>query len=164
MSNTIWAVDGSFFAQRLSGIQRYSIELLAALDRIVPPGFVEIVTPPGVETPHYTNIKVVSFGTHRGGVWQQLDYTSIPATDFYQLMRGFFDRLSQEKARRDLALTDVDGKAARQALARDAELAQKIAELRAQMKKELPFQRKAELNMKIKRIEQERRKIGGGNK
>lgn len=61
MSNTIWAVDGSFFAQRLSGIQRYSIELLAALDRIVPPGFVEIVTPPGVETPHYTNIKVVSF-------------------------------------------------------------------------------------------------------
>ena len=31
MSNTIWAVDGSFFAQRLSGIQRYSIELLAAL-------------------------------------------------------------------------------------------------------------------------------------
>ena len=74
MSNTIWAVDGSFFAQRLSGIQRYSIELLAALDRIVPPGFVEIVTPPGVETPHYTNIKVVPFGTHRGGVWQQLDY------------------------------------------------------------------------------------------
>ena len=44
MSNTIWAVDGSFFAQRLSGIQRYSIELLAALDRIVSPGFVEIVT------------------------------------------------------------------------------------------------------------------------
>ena len=63
MSNTIWAVDGSFFAQRLSGIQRYSIELLAALDRIVPPGFVEIVTPPGVETPHYTNIKAVSY-TH----------------------------------------------------------------------------------------------------
>ena len=77
MSNTIWAVDGSFFAQRLSGIQRYSIELLAALDRIVPPGFVEIVTPPGVETPHYTNIKVVSFGTHRGGVWQQLDYPEL---------------------------------------------------------------------------------------
>ena len=30
MSETVWAVDGSFFAQRLSGIQRYSIELLAA--------------------------------------------------------------------------------------------------------------------------------------
>ena len=74
MSDTIWAVDGSFFAQRISGIQRYSIELLAALDRIVPPGLVEIVTPQGVDTPAYTNIKVVPFGTHTGGVWQQLDY------------------------------------------------------------------------------------------
>lgn len=74
MSDTIWAVDGSFFAQCLSGIQRYSIELLAALDRIAPPGLVEIVTPQGVETPHYTNLKVVPFGTHRGGIWQQLDY------------------------------------------------------------------------------------------
>ena len=74
MSETVWAVDGSFFAQRLSGIQRYSIELLAALDRIVPPGLVEIVTPQGVETPPYTNIKTVPFGTHKGGVWQQLDY------------------------------------------------------------------------------------------
>lgn len=62
MSETVWAVDGSFFAQRLSGIQRYSIELLAALDRIVPPGLVEIVTPQGVETPPYTNIKTVPFG------------------------------------------------------------------------------------------------------
>lgn len=74
MSDTIWAVDGSFFAQRISGIQRYSIELLAALDRIVPPGLVEIVTPQGVKTPAYTNIKVVPFGTHKSGVWQQLDY------------------------------------------------------------------------------------------
>ncbi len=74
MSETVWAVDGSFFAQRLSGIQRYSIELLAALDRIVPPGLVEIVTPQGVTTPQYANIKVVPYGTYRGGVWQQLDY------------------------------------------------------------------------------------------
>ena len=31
MQQTVWAMDGSFFAQRISGIQRYSIELLAAL-------------------------------------------------------------------------------------------------------------------------------------
>lgn len=74
MSNTIWAVDGSFFAQRVSGIQRYSIELLAALDRIVPPDFVEIVTPQGVTTPAYQNIRAVPFGTRRGLAWQQLDY------------------------------------------------------------------------------------------
>ena len=50
MSETVWAVDGSFFAQRLSGIQRYSIELLAALDRIVPPGLVEIVRHRRIQT------------------------------------------------------------------------------------------------------------------
>ena len=74
MPDTIWAVDGSFFAQRLSGIQRYSIELLAALDRIVPPGLVEIVTPQGVAAPSYKNIKVVPFGSRTGLLWQQLDY------------------------------------------------------------------------------------------
>ena len=95
-------------------------------------------------------------------LWAQLAYPTIPATDFYQLVRGAFDRMSVEKARRELGRTGLDGAAARQALARDAALAQEIAELRAQMKKELPFQRKAELNMKIKRIEQQRKTIHGG--
>ena len=74
MSETVWAVDASFFAQRLSGIQRYSIELLAALDRIVPPGLVEIVTPQGDETPPYTNIKTVTFVKNKGGELQPLEY------------------------------------------------------------------------------------------
>lgn len=46
MEQTVWAVDGSFFGQRISGIQRYSIELLSALDGLVSPGMVEVVTPP----------------------------------------------------------------------------------------------------------------------
>lgn len=95
-------------------------------------------------------------------IWAQLAYPTIPATDFYQLVRGAFDRMSVEKARRELGCNGLDGAAARQALARDAALAQEIAELRAQMKKELPFQRKAELNMRIKRIEQQRTTIHGG--
>lgn len=74
MQQTVWAMDGSFFAQRISGIQRYSIELLAALDAIVPAGLVEIVVPQGVKTPAYTNIKVVPLGTRKGLAWQQLDY------------------------------------------------------------------------------------------
>ena len=44
MEKIVWAVDGSFFGQRVSGIQRYSIELLSALDAIVPPGLVEAVS------------------------------------------------------------------------------------------------------------------------
>ena len=97
-------------------------------------------------------------------IWAQLAYPTIPATDLYQLLRGTFDRLSVEKARRMLGLAGVDGAAARQAIARDAALAQEITELRAQMKKELPFQRKAELNMKIKRIEEQRKAIHGGGR
>lgn len=100
--------------------------------------------------------------TATDAIWAQLAYPTIPATDFYQLMRGAFDRMSVEKARRELGCNGLDGAAARQALARDAALAQEIAELRAQMKKELPFQRKAELNMRIKRIEQQRTTIHGG--
>ena len=74
MNTDVWAVDGSFFGQRISGIQRYSIELLSALDALVPPGRVEIVTPPGVRAPVYQNIQTVTFGTRRGLAWQQLDY------------------------------------------------------------------------------------------
>ena len=100
--------------------------------------------------------------TATNAIWAQLAYPTIPATDFYQLVRGAFDRMSTEKARRELGCTGLDGAAARQALARDAALTQEIAELRAQMKKDVPFQRKAELNMKIKRIEEQRKAIHGG--
>ena len=57
MQQTVWAMDGSFFAQRISGIQRYSIELLAALDAIVPAGLVETrCAAAGQKRPAYTNI------------------------------------------------------------------------------------------------------------
>jgi len=85
MEQIVWAVDGSFFGQRISGIQRYSIELLSALDALVPPGLVEVVTPPGVRAPVYQNIKTVTFGSRRGALWQQLDY---PAYLKYRGARG----------------------------------------------------------------------------
>lgn len=74
-----YAVDGLFFAQRLSGIQRYSIELLAALDKLVPSGMVEVVVPAalaggGTSLPRYKNLKLVFFGGRTGFAWEQLDY------------------------------------------------------------------------------------------
>lgn len=71
---TTWAVDGLFLTQRVSGIQRYSLELLAALDDIAPPGLVEVVVPRGVAAPAYRNLRVVPFGGRRGLAWEQLDY------------------------------------------------------------------------------------------
>ena len=87
--------------------------------------------------------------------WRRMDYTAIPARDFYQLYHGWFDRLSQEKARRELSRTDVDGTKARQILARVSELTQQIELLRAQLKKETQFNRQVELNMQIKKLEQD---------
>ena len=70
----MYAVDGAFLAQRVSGIQRYSLELLAELDKIIAPGEVELVTPPGVTAPAYRNIRTVTAGRRRGMAWEQLDY------------------------------------------------------------------------------------------
>lgn len=70
----MYTVDGAFFAQRVSGIQRYSIELLAEMDRILSPGELEIAVPRNVRTPEYRNIRVVSCGRHSGMLWEQTDY------------------------------------------------------------------------------------------
>lgn len=74
-----YAVDGAFFAQRLSGIQRYSIELLAALDKLAPAGMVEVIVPAALaagqdKLPRYQNLKLVFFGSRTGFAWEQLDY------------------------------------------------------------------------------------------
>lgn len=46
-----YAVDGFFFTQRLSGIQRYAIEILAELDSLMEPGELELVVPPDTPVP-----------------------------------------------------------------------------------------------------------------
>lgn len=74
MPKTIYAIDGLFLTQRVSGIQRYSLELLAALDEILPPGGAELVVPEGTQTPPYRNIRAVPFGRRSGFAWEQLDY------------------------------------------------------------------------------------------
>ena len=71
----MYAVDGAFFAQRVSGIQRYSIELLEELDKILSPGELEIVVPQGVKTPEYQNIRVVPFGARGGMLWDRQERT-----------------------------------------------------------------------------------------
>ncbi|MGN0974911.1 MAG: glycosyltransferase family 4 protein [Gemmiger sp.] len=72
-----YAVDGLFLAQRLSGIQRYSMELLAAYDELAGSGRVEVVVPaslPEEKRPRYNNLRVVPYGRHSGFAWEQLDY------------------------------------------------------------------------------------------
>lgn len=69
----LYAVDGWFFTQRLSGIQRYATEVLAELDKIAPPGVLEVVVPEGAAQPVYENLKVVVYGK-QNALWEQRDY------------------------------------------------------------------------------------------
>ena len=75
MQQTVWAVDGSFFAQRISGIQRYSIELLAALDEMAPAGLVELVVPPQVKSPGVPKYKGGAL-RHPAGAWPGSSWTT----------------------------------------------------------------------------------------
>ena len=47
----MYTVDGAFLTQRVSGIQRYTLELLAELDKRIAPGEVELAVPPGAAAP-----------------------------------------------------------------------------------------------------------------
>ena len=69
----LYAVDGWFLTQRVSGIQRYALEILAELDKIVPPGSVEVVVPAGAPQPVYDNLRVVVHG-RINSLWEQRDY------------------------------------------------------------------------------------------
>ena len=55
-----YTVDGSFFVQQLSGIQRYAREILAAMDPMLESGELEVAVPPDCIVPEYRNIKVVT--------------------------------------------------------------------------------------------------------
>lgn len=72
------AVDGLFYTQRLSGIQRNAMELMRELDALVAPGEVELVLPEnlpeGCAPPHCQNLGLVRWGKHTGMAWEQLDY------------------------------------------------------------------------------------------
>lgn len=74
-----YVVDGLFLTQRLSGIQRYSLELFTALDPMLAPGLVEAVTPPltaqqAAALPKWRNIAIKQTGRRQGIAWQQLEY------------------------------------------------------------------------------------------
>ena len=58
-----YTVDGSFFVQQLSGIQRYAREILAAMDPMLEPGELEVAVPPDCIVPEYRNIGLAA------GVW-----------------------------------------------------------------------------------------------
>lgn len=76
-----WAINGRFFQQSLTGVQRYGREIVRALDEAIKEGHpsaegldVEILLPPDATAPEdLEKISVRKVGRWSGHAWEQLD-------------------------------------------------------------------------------------------
>lgn len=73
-------IDGRFFTQPLTGVQRYCREVTRAMDQLLADGYgkgeIELtcLLPPGrLKLPAYRAIKVRQAGVNRGNLWEQID-------------------------------------------------------------------------------------------
>lgn len=68
-------VNGVFAGRRATGLERFAVETLRALDELVAPGRIVLLVPRCVKTeslPLFQNIAVVRRGFLRGALWEQL--------------------------------------------------------------------------------------------
>lgn len=82
-----------------------------------------------------------------------LDITKMRFTNYFALYSDFLDTISIYNAQSRANVGDISGEEARQLTSQIDELEQKLASLRASLKKESQFNRKMELNIRIKQIE-----------
>jgi glycosyltransferase involved in cell wall biosynthesis len=77
MQNTVF-INGRFLTQRITGVQRYALEALMALDRRMHAGFegedlrCVVLAPPGTTSPPLEAIEFRQVGHLRGNAWEQL--------------------------------------------------------------------------------------------
>lgn len=69
-----YVIDGLFYTQPVTGIQRYARELVAELDKVAPAGLFEIAVPKGTENPRLDNIPTCEIGECSGLLWEQLSF------------------------------------------------------------------------------------------
>lgn len=71
-----YVINGKFLTQRITGVQRYARELVAALDEIGSDLDLTIALPTGTKAPRYKNIKTVTVGKKQGIFWEQWEFAS----------------------------------------------------------------------------------------
>lgn len=66
-------INGRIFAQSVTGVQRYGIEIIKQIDKLVEPGEVILALPQGdlVSRPDFQNIKTERVGKGNGNKWTQ---------------------------------------------------------------------------------------------
>ena len=73
MSKPRFAINGRFYGQPVTGVQRYARAVVAALDNILKQeqSSATLFTPPGLEPPVFGAIKHSSIGVGSGHLWEQ---------------------------------------------------------------------------------------------
>lgn len=88
-------------------------------------------------------------------LWDKLNVSNFRYSNFYDMYSDIIDAVAVFNAEK-LTDKEISGEDARKLLRRNAEIDGQIAALRAELKKATEFNKKMEINMKIKKIEKER--------
>jgi len=97
-------------------------------------------------------------------LFAKLDIKQMRFTNFYTLYSDIVDAISIYNLSAIMPTDDtVTGAKARELSAKIEDIEQRIANLRSKLKKESQFNRKMELNIEIKRLEQSKNKLLGGD-
>lgn len=98
-------------------------------------------------------------------LFAKLDIRQMRFTNFYALYSDMVDVISIYNLSAIMATDEkITGAEARELSAQIEEIEQEITSLRSKLKKESQFNRKMELNIKIKRLEQNKNKLLGGDR
>lgn len=98
-------------------------------------------------------------------LYAKLDIKQMRFTNFYALYSDIVDAISIYNLSTVMTADDnITGIEARELSAQIEDIEQEITSLRAKLKKESQFNRKMELNIEIKRLEQNKNKLLGGDR
>lgn len=103
--------------------------------------------------------------TSDSALFDKLDIKQMRFTNFYTLYSDIVDVISIYKLSTIMPMDDnITGAEARELSAKIEDIEQRIISLRSKLKKETQFNRKMELNIEIKRLEQNKNKLLGGDR
>lgn len=85
-------------------------------------------------------------------LWDRLNISKLRYTNFYDMYSDLIDAIAVFNASK-LTDKEINGEDARKLLRSNAEIDSQIAALRAELKKATEFNKKMEINMKIKKLE-----------
>lgn len=89
------------------------------------------------------------------------DVSKMNMTNFYALYSAMIDCISVHNAPSIVQIDNITGAEARELTGKLEEIENQITTLRAKMKKETQFNKRTEINMEIKKLEQKKKEIVG---